>query len=325
MKEARAPQTPAGTPRHRRGVGEPSVDAGGSQHHNSGRVGAKFVPEGGQTGVKLYAISDLHVGFKENRHALLSVRRRPEDFLILAGDVGETVEHLEFALSVVTRRFRQVIWVPGNHELWTVNGKSPHKGEAKYYQLVSLCRSYGVLTPEDPYPLVESGGRRYVIAPLFLLYDYSFRPDDVPFERALEWAQQAGIMCADEVFLFPDPYPSRQAWCAARCDMTEARLSAVPKDIPMVLVNHFPPRRDLVVLPRIPRFSIWCGTRRTEDWHRKFNVAAVVYGHTHVRARRWIDNTLFEEVSFGYPQQHRFSADVDPFLREILPVPERAG
>ena len=105
--------------------------------------------------------------------------------------------------------------------------------------------------------------------PTFLLYDYSFRPADVPLERAVAWAAETGVRCADEDLLAPDPYPSRDAWCHARVAETEARLRRLPPD-PLIVANHFPLRRDHAVLPRIPRFSIWCGTRATEEWHRRF-------------------------------------------------------
>jgi UDP-2,3-diacylglucosamine pyrophosphatase LpxH len=72
------------------------------------------------------------------------------------------------------------------------------------------------------------------------------------------------------------------------------------------------------VLPRIPRFTIWCGTRLTEDWHRRFNVEAVVYGHLHLRASRVLDDVRFEEVSLGYPKQWDRSRTLDSYLRRIL-------
>jgi hypothetical protein len=66
--------------------------------------------------MKLYAISDLHLRHEENRRQLEALAPRPEDWLILGGDIGETFEHLEFALRTLTPRFRQLLWVPGN--LW---------------------------------------------------------------------------------------------------------------------------------------------------------------------------------------------------------------
>jgi hypothetical protein len=98
----------------------------------------------------------------------------------------------------------------------------------------------------------------------------------------------------------------------------EARLEALPADVPLILVNHFPLRRELAVLPRIPRFAVWCGTRLTEQWHRRFNVEAVIYGHLHLRSSRTIDGVRFEEVSLGYPRQWDPSRGVEHYLRRIL-------
>ena len=271
--------------------------------------------------MKLYAISDLHVGAEDNRRLLWTMPEHLEDWLIVAGDVAETEENIGSTLRMLASRFQKVLWVPGNHELWTIpSDASGLRGEAKYRRLVSICQSYGVLTPEDPYvrwPGEE--GPRAVLAPLFLLYDYSFRPDDVPEHEALAWAMESGVMCMDEAVLHPDPYPSRKAWCEARCAWTEARLSEIPADCSTVLINHFPLRRDLAILPAIPKFTLWCGTRRTEDWHSRFRAEVVVSGHLHIRSTRWRDGVRFEEVSLGYPRQRGRGHEIQHFLREILP------
>jgi hypothetical protein len=91
------------------------------------------------------------------------------------------------------------------------------------------------------------------------------------------------------------------------------------------LINHFPFREDLVRLRRIPRFSIWCGTRRTEDWHRRFPVAVVVSGHLHIRSTTYRDGVRFEEVSLGYPRDWQQEQGIQPYLREILPGPCQAN
>ena len=270
--------------------------------------------------MKLYGISDLHLNYTINRQALEALPPYPDDWLILAGDIGDTEQDLHFALSILTRRFARLLWAPGNHDLWTLpSDASGLRGEAKYQRLVSICRYYGALTPEDPYVLWPGEGPTCLLAPLFLLYDYSFRPDDVPEEQAVAWAAETDVICTDEVLLHPDPYLSRQAWCAARCLYTERRLREVSTRAPLVLINHFPLRQDLVQLVRIPRFSIWCGTRRTEHWHVHFPVTAVVYGHLHIRGTHFRDGVRFEEVSFGYPRDWRSERGLQYYLREILP------
>lgn len=277
--------------------------------------------------MKLYALADLHLRYEVTRQALKALRPHPYDWLILAGDVGETEEHLRFALSILSRRFARLLWVPGNHDLWTMpNRPDDLRGEARYRRLVQICREYGALTPEDPY--VEWPGDwpsekpRCILAPTFVLYDYTFRPDDIPSaEAAIAWAAEENLLCSDEVLLHPDPYPSRQAWCEERVRQTEPRLAEAAARGPLVIVNHFPLRRDLAVLPRIPRFSIWCGTRLTEDWHLRYRAEAVIYGHLHIRGRYERDGVRFEEVSVGYPPNWDQDLGIEPYLRQILPHP----
>jgi hypothetical protein len=92
-----------------------------------------------------------------------------------------------------------------------------------------------------------------------------------------------------------------------------------------VLINHFPMREELVRLWRIPRFSIWCGTKRTRDWHKQYRARVIVSGHLHIPRTDWIDGVRFEEVSFGYPQQRPPGYTIESCLREILPGPEIEG
>lgn len=276
--------------------------------------------------MKLWAISDLHVDFAINREAIQSLAAHPDDWLILGGDVGHREDHLRLTLSILSQRFQQLFWVPGNHDLWTLPGDAAAKrGEAKYQQLVSVCREYGVLTPEDPYRRWSGDGQPCLICPLFLLYDYSFRPPHIPVQDAVQWAVESGILCADEQLLHPHPHASKADWCASRCAYTAERLRDAAAQGPLVLINHFPLRQEFVRLHRIPRFSIWCGTRRTDDWHVRFPVSVVVTGHLHVRATDYRDGVRFEEVSLGYPRQWNQERGLASYLREILPGPQPAA
>ena len=269
--------------------------------------------------MKLFAISDLHLGYAQNRDAIAVIDPRPDDWLILAGDIGETSEHLELAFEVLSTRFRRLVWVPGNHELWTVPSLGASlRGNEKYHQLVDLCRRYGVLCPEDPYPVVTFGTERVRIVPLFLLYDYSFRPPGMPLASAVEWAASHRVVCADEDLLHPEPYPDIVTWCNARCDEAEARLQACADGTPTVLINHFPLRKDLVWLPRHPEFIIWCGTERTRNWHLRFNASIVVSGHLHMRSTMHRDGVRSEEVSLGNPGQWAPYTTPNLCVREII-------
>ncbi|MEU7024037.1 metallophosphoesterase [Streptomyces sp. NPDC046203] len=257
---------------------------------------------------KLVAISDLHVRYAENRGIVEGLRpESSQDWLVVAGDVGEFVADIEWALGVLRDRFAKVIWAPGNHELWTPPDDPVRlRGEERYLHLVDLCRRLGVVTPEDPYEIWEGEGGPVAVAPLFVLYDYSFRPAGaLNQDAALEQAKDAGVVCTDEYLLHPDPYPSREAWCRARLAITEERLAAIPSDMPTVLVNHFPLVREPTRVLRYPEFALWCGTEATADWHRRFRAAAVVYGHLHIPRLIHQNGVPHHEVSLGYPREWR--------------------
>ena len=272
----------------------------------------------------LLALSDLHVGYRENRALLDGLRPRSErDWLLVPGDVAERFADVEWALRTLTERFTRVIWAPGNHELWT-HGRDEVRlrGLARYQALVGLCRDLGVITPEDPYPVWDGPGGPARLVPTFLLYDYSWRPEGARSqEEALEMAYNTGVVCSDERLLHPDPWPSREAWCWSRIDETEQRLASLGTDLPLIFVNHFPLVREPTRVLRYPPFAQWCGTDRTHDWHRKYHAAAVVYGHLHIPRTTWYDGVRFEEVSTGYPREWR-RRDAQPGVpRQILPAP----
>ena len=273
-------------------------------------------------------MSDLHVGFAANRAIAERIQPvSPADWLIVAGDVGERAADVEWVLGTLSERFAKVVWVPGNHELWT-HGKDPVRlrGEDRYLHLVEASRRLGVVTPEDPYPIWAGEDGPVVVAPLFVLYDYSFRPDGTgSTAEALALAYSSGVVSTDERWLHPDPFPSREAWCDDRLAKTERRLAELPSDLPTVLVNHFPLVREPTAVMRYPVFAQWCGTVRTADWPTRFRAQAVVYGHLHIPRTTWHDGIRHEEVSLGYPREWRRRATAPVIPRQILPAPPAAA
>ncbi|MFC4564976.1 metallophosphoesterase family protein [Nocardiopsis mangrovi] len=275
----------------------------------------------GPAGPRLLALSDLHVSHAENREIVEALQPgTPGDWLIVAGDVAETVADIGWALRLLRERFAEVVWVPGNHDLWTVRHDDVQlRGAERYDHLVALCREIGVHTPEDPFPVWEGAGGPVTIAPLFTLYDYSFHPPGTDNkEDGLAYAHGTGVVCTDEFLLHPDPYPTREAWCAARIDYSERRLSEVGG--PTVLVDHYPLVRHPTDILRYPEFAQWCGTVRTADWHTKYDAVAVVYGHLHIPRTTYQDGVRFQEVSLGYPREWRRRPIPQHRIHTVLPA-----
>lgn len=272
-------------------------------------------------GGRVLAISDLHVAHPENWRIVEQLRPASEqDWLIVGGDIGDTVEDVTRTLSLLCDRFARVIWTPGNHELLAQrDDPSALRGELRYRRLVDVCRKVGALTPEDPYAVWEGRDGPVVVAPLFLLYDYSFGRDaGCTQAEALQRAHDAGIVCVDEFLLDPDPYPTRESWCHARVADAELRLSALADALPTVLVNHFPLVEAPTRLLRHREFAQWCGTSKTADWHVRFGAKAVVYGHLHIPRTSRHDGVRFEEVSLGYPRERGRKRPATDYLRPIL-------
>jgi 3',5'-cyclic AMP phosphodiesterase CpdA len=279
-------------------------------------------------GPRLLAVSDLHVGFPANRAIAERIQPiSPSDWLIVAGDVGERAADIESMLGLLAERFAKVVWVPGNHELWT-HSRDPVRlrGEERYLHLVEICRRLGVVTPEDAFPIWAGDDGPVVVAPLFVLYDYSFRPAgaDSPSE-GLAKAKGAGVVSTDERWLHPDPFPSRAAWCEDRLAKTEVRLAELPAGLRTALVNHFPLVREPTSVMRYPEFAQWCGTVRTADWPVRYRAEVVVYGHLHIPRTTWHDGIRHEEVSLGYPREWKRRAAAPVIPRQILPAPPPAA
>jgi 3',5'-cyclic AMP phosphodiesterase CpdA len=277
---------------------------------------------------RLLAVSDLHVGYPENRaYADALAPGDPADWLIVAGDVGETFAEVGFVLASLADRFATVIWTPGNHELWTLpSDPVPVRGVARYEALLKVCRRFGVLTPEDDFPVWDGPGGPVTVAPLFTLYDYSFgaaaaagpgdNRDAHRRSAAVAAATEAGIIAADEGRLAADPYPSVAAWCRDRVAATERRLAAV--EGPVVLASHWPLLQAPVEALHQQTFAPWCGTTLTDGWHLKYDAVAAVYGHLHIPRSTRHDGVRFEEVSVGSPREWQRRGAAPPPPRVIL-------
>nr|WP_206037590.1 metallophosphoesterase [Rhodococcus sp. HNM0569] len=273
----------------------------------------------------MLAVSDIHVGHRGNRPVTEGIEpESPDDWLIVAGDVSEKTDDIRWALELLTERFAKVLWVPGNHELWTT-AKDPVQmhGVARYDYLVAMCRELGVLTPEDSYPVWHGDDGPVTLVPMFLLYDYSFLPAGARDKtEGLAIAREKNVVATDEFLLGSEPYATRDAWCRARVDYTRARLDALEPGTRTVLINHFPLVREPTQVLWYPEFALWCGTEATADWHTRYHAVCSVYGHLHIPRTTYYDGVRFEEVSVGYPREWQRRGLPDNVLRQILPDPK---
>lgn len=257
----------------------------------------------------LWAVSDLHVRAPGNLD-LVREHVRPTnagDWLIVAGDIAEDLDSIERTLGLLQSRFAQVIYTPGNHELYSRTRDTVH-GRAKYEAVIAAAQRLGVLTPEDPYPTFA--GR--TIVPLFTLYDHSWRDSLMTPTAALAAARDKGIVLMDDLAIAP--YEDIAMWCRDRLRYSVRRLSAVRG--PTILVNHWPLVREAMQNVRHQEIGLWSGTRHTQQWPQRYRADAVVYGHLHIPVEFSLGNVTHTEVSLGYPRERKVS--LPPRLEKYL-------
>jgi|SRR5579883_3302747 len=271
---------------------------------------------------RLFAISDLHLDSKENWSLITTVcnsrqsRTWHNDWLMIAGDVCQELGRFSRAIELLTDKFARVIWCPGNRELRARPGEQV--GELRYNELVQICRSYRVATPEDSYLEWPAAQERLVIVPLFLLYDYGFRPSEIPEEEAVSWANAQGVSTPDEEEIQTIAFQSKPDWCRHRVAQTKSRLEALSSSTRTILVNHFPLRQDRLRLKLGAAFRIWCGTPATDDWHIRYRARIVIHGHLHSPGVDEIDGVRIEEVSLGYPHERVAEPNWRNLFRQVL-------
>ena len=233
--------------------------------------------------MRIYAISDLHTDFRENRAALerAGLAGHRQDVLIVAGDIADSEAVVADTLAWLAARFREVFFVPGNHELW-VRGEQRDSME-KFRAVLRLCDQVGVRTAP-----ARAGGAWVV--PMFSWYapDFDVRGEGV--EEELEaWSDRyfcrwpAGMARIDETFLeLNEPHVRRY-------------------DAPVVSFSHFVPRPELLPPVRHLRFKglpLVAGSLGIEAQIRRIHPRVHVFGHTHIPEDRVIGGVRYVQHYF---------------------------
>lgn len=76
--------------------------------------------DGDAIGLRVFVLSDLHTDYTENMAWVkrISTVKHRSDVLLVAGDVAETFKNFIHTMSLLRDRFKYVLYVPGNHDLW---------------------------------------------------------------------------------------------------------------------------------------------------------------------------------------------------------------
>ncbi len=248
--------------------------------------------------MRVLAVSDIHIDYQENWEWVIGLSRHDfqDDVLILAGDLTDRPELLADCFYTLALKFKQVLFVPGNHELWVYRDNSSHSLD-KFDSVCRLAYENGVSM--QPFYIADLS-----IIPLLGWYDYSFaQPDAELFDawtdfRACVWPNHWQPENITDHFL----------------SLNEKMIEKItPKSAGQTRItfSHFLPRIDLMpyYIPVKFRYIYPAlGTVKLEKQIRSLVSDIHVYGHSHVNRSHVLDGIKYINNAYGYPSEERIAS-----------------
>jgi predicted phosphodiesterase len=250
--------------------------------------------------MRVFALSDLHVDYGANARWVeeLSTADYTEDLLILAGDLTDIIGSLEWCLGALAARFEQVLFVPGNHDLWVARDSEPGNSLEKLEKVRAIAAAAGVSMT----PLHRDGLSIY---PLLGWYDYSFG----------EPSRRLKALWTDyRACYWPAGFDEPAAVTRHMVSLNEAHLPhgaqhpSCPAGLKVITFSHFVPRADLIPPgKRLGRFlHPILGSEQLERQLRRCHSrpgGLHVFGHHHINRSVQIDGVTYINNALGYPTE----------------------
>jgi predicted phosphodiesterase len=228
----------------------------------------------------LQIMSDLHLEMHADRGAAFLGALDPTgvDVLVLAGDITSAGDYatLTDAFAPLTRKYRHVLYVPGNHEYYKTSPAQASRNLARLAEELP-----GVVVPDNRVAVID--GQRFLAGTMW------FRPD--PAVTKLR-----GFMSDFTVIRGFEPWVYEQNAAFERVLAAELR----PGDV--VITHHLPapgsvwprfvgsPLNVFFVCDMTPHIE----ARRPKLW---------IHGHTHTRCDYHLGDTRIVANPLGYPKE----------------------
>jgi len=287
--------------------------------------------------VAIFAWSDLHTDYAKNleRIAQLSLQDYQNDSILLAGDVSHQVSTIEITLRLFTQRFRNVFFVPGNHDLWLY--KNDYADSLKKLDaLRSVCDQCGVsMSPQR----IADGDGMVQIAPLLSWYRRPEHGNDSLYIPKVGEDPTLRMWMDNYRVRWPEPlHENVMADYFVRQNAQQLLQSSPQQDLPLISMSHFLPHRNLMFQDRpidaitapIPgdpypafNFSRVAGSTAILQQVATLRPQVHVYGHQHRNRWRKEEGIWFVSHCLGYPEEPRMTATGDRHLpARVWPLPE---
>lgn len=257
--------------------------------------------------MRIFAISDLHVDFSENFKWVVKLSQSDyqNDVLLIAGDVTHDLELLEKTLMLLKRRFMEVFFVPGNHELWLKNNLFKNSLE-KFWAVMHVCESCEVHTNS----LTLKDEINITIFPILSWYTLSTEGDD-----SLYWPKEGedlDLSMWSDTHLVNWPSDIKASEFFLSLSDKQQNISLTPSNL-TISFSHFLPRQELMYVygqkihtDRSPEFnfSSVAGSSKIDTLLRNIGSSLHLYGHHHRNQIQNIQGVTYISCCLGYPFEH---------------------
>lgn len=262
--------------------------------------------------VSLRCVSDIHVDDPQNCRWLERLPERPDDVLMVAGDISDNLARAREALRTLKRKYGEVLCVPGNHDLWMGRDETESADSLQKLQaFLGMCGEEGVHTK----PLVVraalegcEAGLSCCVVPLLSWHHQSF--DTEPDIRCWEGIPRAEQCMVDYARCkWPAPLSQMDESVAKAVDaLNEESLpeGAGSEALPIVSFSHFLPRLELSPEKRflfLPTLNKAVGSSFLQARVERLGSALHIFGHTHFGWDATIGETRYVQAAVGYPSE----------------------
>lgn len=252
--------------------------------------------------MRVFALSDIHIDFEENEEWVKSLSSwdYTEDTLILAGDISDVEARVQWCFEIFKNRFRNVFFVPGNHDIW-VKSSDRFNSLEKFENLLALAENFEVQT--EPGRIGD-----VMIAPIYSWYDFSFgAPSDyirkawMDFRRCRWPSELSDESLITKYFLKRSKPPQGEYKTLITCSHFLPRIDIMPLRIP-------PKKREL--------YSV-LGASAIDTHIREQGSDIHVYGHSHVNLDKHVDGVRYINNAFAYPNETRIARKTLYYIGDI--------
>lgn len=245
--------------------------------------------------MRIFAVSDIHIDYKDNYNWLLNLSTLDyrEDILLLAGDITDNLTLLEECFVHLNKIFYKVVFVPGNHELW-LRAESEKTSIDKFTAIIKLAGEIGIHTQSFSEGAVT-------IIPLLSWYDLSFGPVDD--DTASIWADFRHCVWPPEWSLSD----------VTAYFLSQNTLSPQEKENTVISFSHFLPWIELMpdfIPERHRKIFPLLGSQKLGKQIDTIKPDIHVYGHSHINQNKYINGVRYINNALGYPSEKWFKKEL---------------